>query len=142
MSLRRLPPVPSSVLKKAAYAEPPGRVPRGYFDSLMDVTRTLLDRGLGMSAVADWLIERETLPPQRRTNFINSMTVRFTRLRYAERPPDAYAWQQSLGTNGAHAVPTGRTKALCGAIASFWHEPDEDQRKCRFCLHVIKKGSS
>lgn len=129
-------------MRKAAYAEPPGRAPRGYFDSLMDITKTLLDRGLGISAAADWLIERDCLPAARRGNFINSMSVRFTRLRYSAPKAAPYVWRQALGMNGAHAVENGRTRALCGASASLWLDADEDQRQCRFCLGVIKRSDS
>ncbi len=143
MRLHRLPSVPVAVLKKAAYAEPPGRVPRGYFDALLPVTRTLLDRGLKISAAADWLIASGTLPPRVRGNFINTMSVRFTRLRFAEqKAAPAYSWKMTLGMDSCHAIPKGRTKSLCGSTAGLWLDADTGMRQCRFCLSVIKRSDS
>lgn len=134
----RLRAVPEAVLKKAKYAEPPGRVPKGYFDNLLDATKTLLDRGFTLATAADWLIEQRSLPYRRRSQYINTMHVRFSRFRAHEAEHvNVLAWRSALGYDAAHAVDGG-IFALCGARSARWMGASETQRHCTQCVHQLR----
>lgn len=134
MSLHRL-KLPDRVAKKLVHAEPPGRVPRGYFDGLLKPTKDLLDKGFTLAQAADWFIQHGVLKPEKRDKYRNTMAVRFTRFRAQEQQKHAEEteWKIGLGMDSVHAVPHGRTKALCGASSSLWLESTDGQRKCTFC---------
>jgi hypothetical protein len=142
MSRPKLLPAPDHVLKKAAFAERPGRVPRGYFDALLPVTKKLLDRGLSMIQVADWLIEHDVLPREKRLRFAASMRVRFTRFRRVQAGSGTVTWLGELGMDTAHAVLDGTVHALCGARSSLWLRAESGQRHCPVCTGYINTRKS
>lgn len=140
MRCRRLPKPPERVLKKLQYAEPPGRLPRGFFDNLLEPTKALLDKGLSLAACADWLIEHRALPERCRMQFLRATHTRFTRLRAKKvSGPAVLSWKAALGYNSTHVVQEGRTVAICGATAARWMQPGEDARQCNKCIHQVSK---
>ena len=128
--------VPSRILSLAKYVEPPGKLPRGYFEQLMEPTKTLLSRGLKLHAAADWLIDRGVLPCRRRQKYLDAMRNRFTRFRSREpKTGEVYRWRAALGYDAAHAVCG--VLALCGARSAGWMTSGEGQRRCTRCKSIV-----
>ena len=129
-------PAPS-VLQKIKFAMPMKR-PRGYFNKLLEPTRTLLDRNFSLAAAADFLIQNNALPRRDREAYLGTMRHRFTRLRRHEIKPDAKVeWLASLGYDALHAV--SGVKALCGATAGRWFGGAEGARKCNRCIAIVTR---
>ncbi len=127
--------------KRLRYAEPPGRLPRGYFDSLLDPTKQLLAKGFRLAQAANWLIKEGALPHARRQQYLDAMRNRFSRFRQQTPVPAAtYQWRAALGYDAAHAIATG-TKALCSAMSARWFDAGDGQRKCPVCAGILRAGN-
>jgi hypothetical protein len=137
--LYRLRAIPSVVIRKLTYAEPPGRLPRGYFDTLHDPTKQLLAKGFRLAQAAAWLIQQGALPVERREQYLDAMRARFSRFRrQSPKPAAVYQWQATLGYEAAHAI-AGGVKALCGATSARWFASGDGQRRCNQCTSIIRR---
>ena len=123
-------------MHKIQYADPPGRFPKGYFDSILTPTRLLLDRGLKLCQAVDWLIDHGVLAPQLRRASVNAMRSRLMRFRTRQaKAGEVLTWKAALGYDAAHA--TSGVVALCGAKSARWMGSTNEQRRCRMCQHAI-----
>jgi hypothetical protein len=124
---------------KASRAAPPPPLPRGFFDTLAPVVKTLLDNGLALAQAADWLIENRALRQPLRQRFLNAMRSRFTRCRWKDaKAGEVFRWKSSLAYDAAHAI--GRsTVALCGAKTGCWMGATDTTRKCPVCAGIVRK---
>lgn len=135
----RLRTVPTVVIKKLTYAEPPPPLPRGYFDALHEPTKQLLAKGFRLYQAAAWLIQQGALPEHQRSRYMDAMRNRFSRFRrQAPQPEAAHRWQATLGYEAAH-VTAGGVKALCGATSARWFAPGECQRHCNQCQSIVTR---
>ncbi len=134
----RIPDPTPELLAKCRAAEPPPRVPRGFFDGLVRPTRHLLDRGLRLSQAADFLIAEKILQPRLRAKYMNALRTRMTRLRARKAlAGEVFHWRSGLGYEEAHAVGHG-TIAACGARAGLWMNATDTSRQCRRCKGIMK----
>lgn len=142
MKTRKLPPVPEKILRAARYAQPPGKRPKGYFDNLVTITKTLLDQGLKLCHAADFLIREGQLKAKDRKHFHDAMRGRLSRLQQRNaRSLVGIRWQASLFFDSVHgASEDGIT--LCGAKASGWMDwngEGGDPRKCSRCVGIARR---
>lgn len=120
VTIYRFREVSPHVAKRLRYAEPPGRLPRGYFDSLLEPKKMLLAKGFKLAP---------------------AMRNRFSRFRQQTPVATAtYQWGAALGYDAAHAI-AGGTKALCSAMPAPWFDAGDGQRKCPVCAGILRTGN-
>ena len=147
MTTRRLPTPPAEVVAQLSKIAPPAKVPRGYFDPLVAVTKNLLDNKFKLSQAADELIKRKLLPKKHRKKFHEAMRGRLSRLRQANaKEMTDLKWRTSMFYDAVHAVGmvNGELISLCGVKASHWQVWDEcgGIKQCGRCQSVAKRTNA
>lgn len=142
MTIHKLPAVPPDIIVQIRTVEPEAVLPRGFFDTLVEATRMLLDRGLSLPQAADWLIDNKVIERRHRRKYHDAMRGRLSRLNRKTATSGELAWKEAMGFNSVHAVGGGLT-SLCGVSASRWFSATSTSSKCSRCRGLVAiKGLS
>ena len=142
MTRRRIRRPGPKLLERLKYAEPPPKIPRGYFDALVKPTTILLDKGLKLMQAADWLIREKALKASDRQRFCDAMCCRFTRARRKEEAnPTSAEWRTSILYDSMHLLPKRGLVALCGVRSNRWNCTGEMREQCNRCKGIARKGN-
>jgi hypothetical protein len=141
MKRRRIAAPSADLLKLAKQAAPAPRLPKGFFDPLVEITRTLMDQGMKLHQATDWLIANKALLRKHRDCFHHAMRGRLSRLTQKKaKTLTNIRWKGSLAFDSLHAVADCGT-SLCGAKSFGWILADlsSPSLKCSRCKGIVTR---